>query len=333
MARLIHELIFDAAARTPDAPALRHEGLELSYAELARQLAAFGAGLAGLGAARHERVALWLPAGVQEVVALFGTSRAGCTAVPVPPHATPAQVAASMRHNGVRVLVTSAERMAPLVPELAGLPHARVAAWDACLAAGNAAAGLDGAETDIAALLYGAGDGWPRRGLSRHELLAASSAAARYLGIGAGDRLLAALPSGVDHGLIQLGAAFSAGAAAVLLDDPQPEAVMRLVAREQVSGLAALPELCERLATCDWEGAGASLRFVAICGGPLARAALDSLRRALPHVRVHLVYGASDAFRSTCLGPTMRAPDVRNAKVFALRRDGRHGAARAEVTP
>jgi acyl-CoA synthetase (AMP-forming)/AMP-acid ligase II len=188
-------------------------------------------------------------------------------------------------------------------------------------------------ETDLAALLYTAGAGRPSGiALSHRNLVAAADSAARYFGIGARDRLLAVLPFSLDQGLNQLTSAFAAGALAVLTDAQAPDAIVRTVVREEITGLAGVPALWAQLAGEDWSRA-TTLRYATSAGRALARPLVDALRRALPRTRIYLMYGFTEAFRSTCLAPEQmeRCPDsigkpAPGAEVLVLRPDGRRCA-------
>jgi acyl-CoA ligase (AMP-forming) (exosortase A-associated) len=351
MAQLIHELVADAGVRTPAALALRDAGANHSYAALAAGVEAAAAGLMALGVERHARIAVYLPACAQAVHALFGAAAAGCAFVPLAPHALPQQAAAILRDSGARILVTTADRLAALAPALRRCPELRtvllcgaalhlapaapglqVLGWDECLRGGRGQAGHRCIETDMAALLYTAGSSGPPKGvvLSHRNLVAAAQGVARYLGNTAQDRLLTALPLSLDYGLNQLTSAFAAGAAAVLSNHAELAAIVGAVEREEITGLAAVPSMWIGLAHEDWSRAGATLRYLTSSGGALPRPVLDALRRALPRTRIYLMYGLTEAFRSTCLAPDQidLRPDsigkpVPNAEVLVLRPDGR----------
>src|SRR5690606_28871634 len=64
-------------------------------------------------------------------------------------------------------------------------------------------------------------------------------------------------------------------------------------------------------------------------GGHMPRTVLDRLRRRLPHTQCFLMYGLTEAFRSTYLPPSEvdRRPDsigkaVPNAEILVVRKDG-----------
>ena len=61
MPSLLHDLISEAAARTPHACALRHDGQDVSYQALDAAVARVANGLLHAGLRTHERVAIYLP--------------------------------------------------------------------------------------------------------------------------------------------------------------------------------------------------------------------------------------------------------------------------------
>ena len=111
---LLHHLVESAAARDPARIAVVAGDRQLRYQELEAALHAFAGGLAGLGLARAERVGIYLDKRPEFVAAAFGTSAAGGVFVPINPVLKAAQVGHILRDCAVRVLVTTAERLAAL---------------------------------------------------------------------------------------------------------------------------------------------------------------------------------------------------------------------------
>jgi acyl-CoA synthetase (AMP-forming)/AMP-acid ligase II len=66
-------------------PAIRADGVYVTYAALRDQCAAFAQGLLGLHLARGERVAVYLEKRRENIVAMFGAATAGLVFVPVNP--------------------------------------------------------------------------------------------------------------------------------------------------------------------------------------------------------------------------------------------------------
>ncbi len=182
------------------------------------------------------------------------------------------------------------------------------------------------------AILYTSGSTGKPKGvvLSHRNMVAGAKSVASYLGNHAGDTLLAALPLSFDAGFSQLTTAFHAGARVVLLNYLLPRDVLRALERERVTGLTAVPPLYIQLAALEWPSSiGAHLRYFANTGGRMPRETLQLLRQRVPAARPFLMYGLTEAFRSTYLPPEEvdRRPDsigkaIPNAEILVLREDG-----------
>ncbi len=352
---LLHELISCTAARTPQAVALTSGGAALTYVQLAAQVRQFAGGLMSLGLARGERVAIYLEKRFETVIASFGAPAAGAVFVPVNPLLKPEQVAFILRDCNVRVLVTSPERLALLGEVLADCPdlqHVVVTAAAAGSAAADAArvasrlqltswvdllgsperAGHRVIDSDMVAILYTSGSTGKPKGvmLSHRNMVAGAKSVASYLKNQPDDVLLAALPLSFDAGFSQLTTAFHAGARVVLLNYLLPRDVLKAMEREKVTGLTAVPPLYIQLTQLDWPPAIAqNLRYFANTGGRMPRETLNLLRRKAPDAQPFLMYGLTEAFRSTYLPPgeVDRRPDsigkaIPNAEILVLRDDG-----------
>ncbi len=142
--------------------------------------------------------------------------------------------------------------------------------------------------------------------------------------------MLAVLPLSFDYGMNQLTTAFLKGATAVLLNYLLPRDIVNACAREQITGLACVPPLWVQLAQLNWPAEAAhSLRYFTNSGGHMPSATLAALRQALPNAKPYLMYGLTEAFRSTYLPPDQAnaRPDsmgkaIPNAEIMVLREDG-----------
>ena len=350
---LLHELIAESADRSPDVVALKCGGDMLVYRDLKVAADNVASGLMALGLQRGERVAIYLEKRIEGVLSSFGATAAGAVFVPLNPLLKPEQVVFILRDCDVRVLVTSRERLAILSasleqcpalrnvvvtdtvaePRIAGLALAR---WTDLLAAPSRR-GHRVIDTDMAAILYTSGSTGKPKGvvLSHRNMVAGAKSVASYLSNDASDTLLAALPLSFDAGFSQLTTAFHRGACVVLLNYLMPRDVLKAMERERVTGLTAVPPLYIQLSTLEWPAAiGEHLRYFANTGGRMPRETLDLLRQRVPKAKPFLMYGLTEAFRSTYLSPDEvdRRPDsigkaIPNAEILVLRDDGTECAA------
>ncbi len=79
--------------------------------------------------------------------------------------------------------------------------------------------------------------------------------------------------------------------------------------RERVTGLTAVPPLYIQLTQLDWPAEiDQHLRYFANTGGRMPRATLQLLRERVPSAQPFLMYGLTEAFRSTYLPPERSRP-------------------------
>lgn len=346
---LLHELPLAVGELKPGQVALTYGRQSVSYGELAMRILAFAGGLRSIGLRRGERVGIYLEKRLENVISTFGTTAAGGAFVPLNPLLKPEQIAYILRDCNVRVLVTSAQRLALLGDALAACTdlqhvvaigesdHAPVAGayalhrWPEMLQTAPTA-GHRVIDTDIAAILYTSGSTGRPKGvvLSHRNMVIGAKSVASYLANTSEDTLLAALPLSFDAGFSQLTTAFHVGARVVLLNYLLPRDLMNTVVRERVTGLTGVPPLYIQLAQLKWpESVTEHLRYFANTGGRMPEDTLKRLRNLLPRTKPYLMYGLTEAFRATYLEPEEadRRPDsigkaIPNAEILVLRDDG-----------
>lgn len=349
MRSLVHELI-EADGAGAARPALVARGVRLNYGELAALVADTATGLLNLGLGRSERVAVYLDKRIETVASLFGAAAAGGVFVPVNPLLRPPQVQYILRDCDVRVLITSPERAQYLAEELQECPDlqcvvvtgpvpeelatssVQVLSWDDMLAGNGSAQPHRVIDTDMAAIMYTSGSTGSPKGvvLSHRNVVAGAFSVASYLENTSDDRILSVLPLSFDAGLSQLTTGFSAGAELVLLDYMLPRDVVRTCAKEKITGLTCVPALWVQLCEQEWPAdASQHLRYFANTGGHMPKPVLDQLRAIFPQAKPYLMYGLTEAFRSTYLDPNQvdQRPGsigkaIPNAEILVVREDG-----------
>ncbi|SRR5579883_909419 len=351
MTMMLHELIFRSARDHATRLALAYKGEALDYAALARRVSATASGYVGLGLARRDRVAIYLEKRFETVEAMFGAAAGGCVFVPVNPLLKSRQVGYILRDCNVRVLCTSSHRLADLVEEIGNCPDLkavvlvdgearkpalgdiRVLTWEEFQAEQSEAPQLHRViDTDMVAILYTSGSTGSPKGvvLSHRNMVAGALSVSQYLENNADDCILSVLPLSFDAGLSQLTTAFAVGAKVVLMNYLLPRDVVKICGDEKVTGLTCVPPLWIQLAQLPWPAEAVnSLRYFANTGGHMPRATLDALRAALPKSKPYLMYGLTEAFRSTYLDPAEvdRRPDsigkaIPNAEILVVRPNG-----------
>ena len=177
-----------------------------------------------------------------------------------------------------------------------------------CRRPGLAASRDAGIEKDLAAILYTSGStGKPKGVMLAHcQVMAGASIVSEYLQISESERILALLPFSFDAGLNQLMTAFQQGATLVLKSFVFAREVVQTLLSERITGLAGVPTLWSLLAQPSstlTKQPLPHLRYITNTGGVMPQTVLAVLRGALPTTKVFLMYGLTEAFRSTYLPP------------------------------
>ena len=312
----------------PDAPALVVDGATIIFAELDEQVGRVASALLAAGVEPGDRVASWMGKARLACLLPLAAARAGLVHVPINPVLRRTQAAHILADSGASLLVANQARLETL-EDSAGATMIALEEWrdgdDALTASSHDPAML-------AALFYTSGSTGLPKGvmLSHANLWLGAMSVAHYLGLGVRDRTLCVLPLAFDYGQNQLLSTWAAGGCAIAFDYLLPRDVVRAVRRHDVTTLAGVPPLWHQLAEADWSGGeAASLRTLTNSGGHLPLPLVKRLRHLFPDARLHLMYGLTEAFRSTSLDPALvdRHPDSVGAaipftEVMIVREDG-----------
>ncbi len=138
-----------------------------------------------------------------------------------------------------------------------------------------------------------------------------------------------------DYGLNQLWQTLLKGSSLYLHDLFFPRDLFRLLASERITALPVMPVIISRMFDPRLPGPNghldfSALRYLCSSGGPVTGTMLDQLRRAFPNSDVVLMYGLTEAFRSSWLPPdqvTLRPTSIGKAipevELYVLDEEGR----------
>lgn len=321
---LIHHMLRNSACRFPEKEALVHGDERLSYREVRRRVVNLAHGLRECGVGRGDRVGIYLEASVPQVLSIFAASQAGGVFVPINSLLFPEQVAHIARDCGMKVLVTNSAKLQSIAeiiqsvpslecvivvgeerPELSIRSFSFADLCESAPARGDADIAI---EKDLAAIMYTSGSTGKPKGvmLSHEQVMAGSSIVSTYLDITDAERILAVLPFSFDAGLNQLMTAFQQGATLVLINFTFAREIVQMLLKERVTGLAGVPTLWSLLvqpSSTLKKQQFPDLRYITNTGGRMPQSVLAELRQALPTTKIFLMYGLTEAFRSTYLPP------------------------------
>jgi len=349
---LIHHMLRTSAYHLADKEALVHGDQRLSYREVARRSNGLAKGLRRAGLVRGDRIGIYLEPSVAQVISIFGVSEAGGVFVPINATLFPEQVGHIAKDCGMKGVITTAAKLSTLTSLLHQIPSLEfvvlTGAGDAPQTAlpshrledlyelsGPPECREQAISKDLAAILYTSGSTGKPKGvmLSHANVMAGSTIVSTYLGTTSVERILAVLPFSFDAGMNQLMTAFQQGGTIVLINFVFAREVVQMLLRERITGLAGVPTLWSLLAqpnsTLEKQPL-TNLRYITNTGGAMPQAVLKVLRQALPTTKIFLMYGLTEAFRSTYLPPeeldrrpTSMGKAIPDTEILVLKEDGK----------
>ncbi|WP_369201246.1 amino acid adenylation domain-containing protein [Streptomyces sp. PU-14G] len=299
----LHDEFFRYAATTPEAPALLWgTGTEhLTYAELAARALAVAGHLHAHGVRPGDLVAVSLPKGPEQAVAVLGILAAGAAYLPVAVDQPPARRDRVLESAGARLLL---DRL------------------DTALTADPLPAPVPGTPDDLAYVLYTSGStGEPKGVEMAHAAAMGTVADLRYrLGLGATDRTLALSALEFDLSVFDLFAPLGTGGAVVCVREPErrdADAWLRLAHTHRATVLNCVPALLDMLLTVAEAGTDATdtagplpLRAVLLGGDRVTVDLAGRLARQAPDCRLAGLGGTTEAaIHSTWQEVTLPVPE------------------------
>ena len=319
---LLHRFLEESSERFPDKTALVADKRRLTYAQVESEANRLAWALQAIGVRRGDRVAVWLPNGIEAAIAIFAALKAGAVFVPLNPTLKADKLRHILADSGAVALV-GLRRHAALFADLrGGLPdlHAVIAvgkggalpegifAYDA-LIDGQPSSPPPAAVIgiDLAALIYTSGStGLPKGVMSTHDNMTfAAKAIITYLENRPDDIVINVLPLSFDYGLYQLLMVFGFGGTLVLERSfAYPAAILRRIEEERVTGLPGVPTIFAMLLQLDLSAFDlGSLRYLTNTAAALPVEHIRRLRAAFPHARLYSMYGLTECKRALYLPP------------------------------
>jgi acyl-CoA synthetase (AMP-forming)/AMP-acid ligase II len=308
----------DLVRRFRERPAIV-EDRSISYGELNQLVGRISAGLAELGVAPGDRIALFLGNCWEFLAAVLACNRIGAIVVPIGTRQQQAELTFLLADSGAKILIFEAELASAVpprneLPDLAHLFSVRGASLgarsfsDLLSTSGDARAAAVG-EEDVAVILYTSGTtGRPKGAQLTHlGIIHSALSFARCHGLSETDRGLVAVPLSHVTGLV--GVALSTmivGGCVVLMRQAYTTSdFLALASREKITYSILVPAiytLCvmsPELADHDLR----SWRIGCFGGAPMPVATIEMLAEKLPHLQLLNAYGATETTSPSTIMP------------------------------
>ena len=300
----------ESAARYPEAEAIVHHDRRVRYSELWAGVTAFAGFLRAQGLRSGNRVAILLDNSPEYVIAYYGTLLAGGVVVALNTAAKAVDLSNWLAHCDASWLVLDSRHTE--ANAIKDWCHGRVAVvavngvidaahpWQDVLATPGMLGHDSASKDELAAIIYTSGTtGRPKGVMLTHGNLATNvTSILSYLELANSDRILNILPFYYSYGNSVLHTHLAVGGCVVMEDSlAYPHKVMQRLSAEHATGFSGVPStfalLLSRVKLEDYDLS--SLRYLTQAGGPMPPANIERLRKALPQVRIFIMYGQTEA--------------------------------------
>lgn len=317
---LYHSLL-NAFESDPEHVAIIDGQRQYSYAQLVAHAEVGARHLIEAGIQRGERVGIHLDKSWEAVASMFAVMRAGAVFVNISTQLKQAQVAHIIDDCDVRALIADTSAIAGLeLPRLDVVLDPINEPTDVAFAS-RVVTFLDDVDSheplgeipactsaDLCTIIYTSGSTGLPKGimLSQHNLLAGARIVSTYLENTSQDCLISILPLHFDAGLNQLTTMIHVGGTLVLQRSLLPGDILTALREHRVTGIGGVPSvwlLVLQARRSIMSEPLTHLRYISNTGGQIPQDNLDRLRTVLPDTDIVLMYGLTEAFRSTYLPP------------------------------
>ncbi|TQM28946.1 non-ribosomal peptide synthetase [Nocardia bhagyanarayanae] len=295
--RALHEGFFQHAAATPDAPAVlwQTDGVDggWSYGELAAQALAVAGALRDQGVRQGDTVAVQLPKGPDQILAVLGVLAAGATYVPIG-FDQPVGRRAEILRTGEVVAALTVDGADMGRPEIACLPIAQARQHPNPLAAP-----VIPDTSAIAYVLFTSGSTGVPKGvdLPHSGPMNTIDAVNEWFEVGPGDRVLGLSALEFDASVYDIFGMFSVGGSVVALNPRQREEAttwVELLRHFGVTILNCVPSMLDMILEIGGDELGDSLRAVTLGGDWVGADLARRLAAQVPGCRFSGLGGATE---------------------------------------
>ncbi|CAA9396721.1 MAG: Long-chain-fatty-acid--CoA ligase [uncultured Rubrobacteraceae bacterium] len=351
----LHDFLHNSLERDPEKLAVVDGDAEYNYEDLERESSSLGAALVDAGVGKGDRVGVLVEKSWEAIVAMLAASRIGAAYVNVNPLFKAPQIEYLAQDCDIRVMIGDTPKLDELRPETVETafykghrPEGAAAGSYVDVAEALKGDGLKEergvSEIDLGTILYTSGSTGMPKGVatSQRNVVAGAQIVSSYLQNTPEDRILSALPLNFDAGMSQFTTSLRSGATLYLLRSRLPGDLLKALRRHEITGVTGVPPLWAlliRSAKSLRESPLAHLRYLANTGGRIPQANLDELRNLLEPAgtKIYLMYGLTEAFRSTYLDPTeihRSSPEqgncigkaIPNTEIMVIDKEGKEAA-------
>ena len=338
---LVQHLLDLNIDKYPAKVAVKHGKDTITFEQLYTKSSALAYGLKKFGIGKGERIGILLDKSIVQVISMLGALRADFIFVLINSILKENQIRHILNDCSIKLLIAS-DKYSARFQNILKDTEVKIVVWQSELDgitdtyAGKSTLSVRTSE-DIGSIIYTSGStGLPKGIVITHRnLIEGARIVSHYLSITTTERILGLLPFNFDYGLNQLISTLYKGCTIVLFKFFMPNSLLNILIDEKITGLPAIPTIWSavfnpQLCKIDPAQQYPDLRYISNTGGKLPVRMVKKIRQLFPTTQLFLMYGLTEAFRSTYLDPgeVDRRPDsigkaIPNVWVEVINKNGK----------
>lgn len=316
---LVHRFLESSAEKYPDREALVHLESRSNYAELEKSANRLANQLIECGVKPGDRVGILYETSINYVISFFAVLKAGGVAVALNTATTPRIILGIISNCAPTALIIQKQHVHFLKNIINDLKSIRniiindkgenyfeggsisIHNFDHIQQSGDLKRpSLKIGEDDLAAIIYTSGTTSDPKGvmLTHKNFSANTDSIVEYLNLTYKDKVMAILPFFYSYGNSLLLTHMKVGGS-VVIDNrfAYPNVILDIMSREKVTGFSGVPSTFailmhkSNIMNYSWD----HLRYLTQAGGPMTPALTRKIMDAMPHIKIYIMYGQTEA--------------------------------------
>ncbi len=349
---LIQHLLEESGKKFPDKICLEEADNSLTYKETVDYSRKIAGRLQDLGVKPGEHIGVFMDRSIDQVVSILGVFYAGAVLIIINSILREKQIYHIIKDAGISTIITSHKRIRNnfSVFKNAGVERALVfygdntdifkktivfdGTWDSLPEYNSECCRIS---EDTSHIIYTSGSTGQPKGIviSHRNTIDGGKIVSQYTGLKSNDRMIGALPFNFDYGFNQLINTLYMGATIYLHRFFLPNDLLQILDNKQITVFAGMtpiwskifhPKLTDLSKNYDFS----RIRVITNTGGKVPVSTVKKLRSLFSQAKIYLMYGLTEAFRSTYLDPAQidSRPDsigkaVPNVQLMVINKKGK----------
>lgn len=282
-----------------------HKNKSLTYNDIFFKVKNESQKLRHLNVKKGDRICVCMEKSLDQVIAILSILSSGLVFVPILPQLKKHSVSHIIKNSGAKYIICDRERASEIEKKYRKKIIYIFNQSFKIQRKGKKIKKFKILKNDPAVIIYSSGStGMPKGIVVPHiNLVKGARIVTQYLNTKSNDKILGVLSLNFDYGLNQLWQSLRTGCQLFLFDYFLPSDFFQFIKNKKVNILPLMPVLIKLFSNKAKKEISKKIKYICTSGGPVEFSSIKSLKKLFPGSKIYLMYGLTEAFRSTFLNP------------------------------